>query len=216
MNSTGQQSIFEVPARRQGLRGLLGPATAEPVRRGAAVVELDVGRETLSLLAQVRIPASPTADYPISPRYALATIRDHAGDGKRPAADRKFRILASTAGGSAPDPCAVLGHRTPAAEERRPEAESPTTSRCSPEPRPADLVALSLTAPDPQHPSRPAVTADELASFYVEDGPGIFTAASGRIRTLWGWLAPSTRSARCRTRSSGASGRPRSRTRSAS
>ena len=53
------------------------------------------------------------------------------------------------------------------------------------------LVALSLTAPDPQDPSRPAVTADELASFYVEDGPGIFHRSLWqKIRTLWGWLGP--------------------------
>jgi patatin-like phospholipase/acyl hydrolase len=53
------------------------------------------------------------------------------------------------------------------------------------------LVALSLTAPDPDHPERPAVSANELASFYVEDGPVIFhRSLLQRLRTLWGWIGP--------------------------
>jgi uncharacterized protein len=53
------------------------------------------------------------------------------------------------------------------------------------------LVALSLTAPDPEHPERPSVSADELASFYVEDGPDIFhRSLLQKLRTLWGWLGP--------------------------
>ena len=53
------------------------------------------------------------------------------------------------------------------------------------------LVALSLTAPDPDHPERPAVSAGELARFYTEDGPGIFHRSLWqRLRTLWGWLGP--------------------------
>src|SRR3954453_14107882 len=53
------------------------------------------------------------------------------------------------------------------------------------------LVALSLTAPDPKQLERPAVSAEELASFYVEDGPGIFHRSLWqKIRTLWGWLGP--------------------------
>jgi patatin-like phospholipase/acyl hydrolase len=53
------------------------------------------------------------------------------------------------------------------------------------------LVALSLTAPDPDNPERPAVTGDELARFYTEDGPGIFHRSLWqRLRTLWGWLGP--------------------------
>src|SRR5262249_3800582 len=53
------------------------------------------------------------------------------------------------------------------------------------------LVALSLTAPDPQHPGRPAVSAAELADFYTEDGPKIFHRSLWqKLRTLWGWLAP--------------------------
>jgi patatin-like phospholipase/acyl hydrolase len=53
------------------------------------------------------------------------------------------------------------------------------------------LVALSLTAPDPQNPERPAVSANELAGFYTEDGPDIFHRSLWqKIRTLWGWLGP--------------------------
>jgi patatin-like phospholipase/acyl hydrolase len=53
------------------------------------------------------------------------------------------------------------------------------------------LVALSLTAPDAEHPERPAVSADELAGFYVEDGPEIFhRSLLQRLRTLWGWIGP--------------------------
>jgi patatin-like phospholipase/acyl hydrolase len=53
------------------------------------------------------------------------------------------------------------------------------------------LVALSLTAPDPQNPERPAASADDLARFYTEDGPKIFHRSLWqRLRTLWGWLGP--------------------------
>jgi patatin-like phospholipase/acyl hydrolase len=53
------------------------------------------------------------------------------------------------------------------------------------------LVALSVTAPDPDHPERPAVSGAELARFYTEDGPGIFRRSLvQKIRTLWGWIGP--------------------------
>ncbi len=53
------------------------------------------------------------------------------------------------------------------------------------------LVALSLTAPDPDNLERPAVSADLLARFYTEDGPKIFHRSLWqRLRTLWGWLGP--------------------------
>jgi patatin-like phospholipase/acyl hydrolase len=53
------------------------------------------------------------------------------------------------------------------------------------------LVALSLTVPDPDHPQRPAVSADQLARFYTEDGPDIFRRSLfHKLRTLWGWLGP--------------------------
>ena len=53
------------------------------------------------------------------------------------------------------------------------------------------LVALSLTAPDPENPQRPGVTGGELARFYTDDGPGIFHRSLWqKLRTLWGWLGP--------------------------
>ena len=53
------------------------------------------------------------------------------------------------------------------------------------------LVALSLTAPDPDRPGRPAVSADLLARFYTEDGPKIFhRSVWQKLITLWGWLGP--------------------------
>lgn len=53
------------------------------------------------------------------------------------------------------------------------------------------LVALSLTAPDPDKPERPAVSADLLARFYTEDGPKIFNRTVWqKLITLWGWLRP--------------------------
>jgi patatin-like phospholipase/acyl hydrolase len=53
------------------------------------------------------------------------------------------------------------------------------------------LVALSLTAPDPHHPERPAVSGAELARLYREDGPDIFhRSLLQKARTLGGWLGP--------------------------
>ena len=53
------------------------------------------------------------------------------------------------------------------------------------------LVALALTAPDPAEPSRPHVSAADLAAFYVEDGPVIFRRNLGhKLRTLWGYAGP--------------------------
>jgi predicted acylesterase/phospholipase RssA len=53
------------------------------------------------------------------------------------------------------------------------------------------LIALALTAPDPADPTRPRVSAAELAAFYVQDGPRIFRRSLGhRLRTLWGYVGP--------------------------
>jgi len=53
------------------------------------------------------------------------------------------------------------------------------------------LVALALTAPDPAEPTRPRVSAADLASFYVEDGPRIFhRTLLQKLRTLWGYAGP--------------------------
>lgn len=53
------------------------------------------------------------------------------------------------------------------------------------------LVALSLTTADPDDPSRPRVSAAELASLYVEDGPAIFRRSAWQVlRTLGGYAGP--------------------------
>jgi patatin-like phospholipase/acyl hydrolase len=53
------------------------------------------------------------------------------------------------------------------------------------------LVALSLTVPDAANPERPGVSGNELARFYIEDGPDIFhRSLFQKLRTLWGWLGP--------------------------
>lgn len=53
------------------------------------------------------------------------------------------------------------------------------------------LIALSLTAPDPDRRGRPLVRAGDLAKFYVEDGPAIFRRSPWqRLRTLDGFAGP--------------------------
>lgn len=53
------------------------------------------------------------------------------------------------------------------------------------------LIALSLTAPDPDLPGRPLVSARELAALYVEDGPAIFRRSLGqRLSTIDGLIGP--------------------------
>lgn len=53
------------------------------------------------------------------------------------------------------------------------------------------LLALALTAPDPEAPTRPRLAAGELIRLYEEEGPHIFSRGLvQRIRTLDGWIAP--------------------------
>src|SRR3954453_23191770 len=53
------------------------------------------------------------------------------------------------------------------------------------------MVALSLTVPMPGEPSRPKMSAAELASLYTDDGKAIFPRTLWRrIRTLWGLIGP--------------------------
>ena len=53
------------------------------------------------------------------------------------------------------------------------------------------LVALSLTARDPGEPSRPKISAEDLAKLYTDDGRTIFHLGLWRkIRTLWGLIGP--------------------------
>src|SRR6476620_2725402 len=94
---------------------------------------------------------------------------------QRPPTD-KFRILCVDGGGiRGLVPALVIAEL-----ERRLQARAGTQARV------ADyfhmfagtstggLVALSLSAPDPNDTERPAVSSKELARFYTEDGPGIF------------------------------------------
>jgi patatin-like phospholipase/acyl hydrolase len=105
----------------------------------------------------------------------------------------RFRILCVDGGGIR----GLIPARVIAELERRLQREA------GPEARASDyfhmfagtstggLVALSLTAPDPKRPDRPAVSGEDLARFYTEDGPEIFhRSLLHKLRTLWGWLGP--------------------------
>jgi predicted acylesterase/phospholipase RssA len=52
------------------------------------------------------------------------------------------------------------------------------------------LLALGLTVPDPKHPERPRLSAEELADLYVSDGPRIFDGTLQKLLSLGGWIAP--------------------------
>jgi patatin-like phospholipase/acyl hydrolase len=52
------------------------------------------------------------------------------------------------------------------------------------------LLALAVTAPDPERPERPRLSGEELAHLYVTDGPRIFGDRLQRLRSLWGWIGP--------------------------
>lgn len=53
------------------------------------------------------------------------------------------------------------------------------------------LIALGLTAPEPESPGRPLLSAQGLVRLYREDGPRIFTRGLWwRLRSLGGWAAP--------------------------
>jgi patatin-like phospholipase/acyl hydrolase len=58
------------------------------------------------------------------------------------------------------------------------------------------LLALGLTAPDPNRPGRPRLTGEELVKLYLEDGPRVFGDRLHQILSLWGWIAPKHSSSR--------------------
>jgi uncharacterized protein len=105
----------------------------------------------------------------------------------------RFRILCVDGGGiRGLIPALVVGEIERRLQERAgPQARASDYFHMFAGTSTGGLVALSLTAPDPNEPERPAVSADQLARFYTEDGPGIFHRSLWqRLRTLWGWLGP--------------------------
>jgi uncharacterized protein len=52
------------------------------------------------------------------------------------------------------------------------------------------LLALGATVPDPERPTRPRFTGEELCDLYVKEGPGIFADRRQRLLSLGGWIGP--------------------------
>src|SRR5882757_1371814 len=105
----------------------------------------------------------------------------------------KFRILCVDGGGiRGLIPALVIAEMERRIQkERGPEARVSDYFQMFAGTSTGGLVALSLTAPDPQNPQRPQVSAEELARFYTEDGPKIFHRSLWqKLRTIWGWLGP--------------------------
>jgi hypothetical protein len=52
------------------------------------------------------------------------------------------------------------------------------------------LLAIGVTAPDPQRPGRPKLTGADLVDLYLTEGPRIFGDTLHKILSLGGWIAP--------------------------
>jgi uncharacterized protein len=52
------------------------------------------------------------------------------------------------------------------------------------------LIALGLTAPDPDRPRVPRMDGERLVSLYRDRGPGIFAFTPQRVLSLDGWIGP--------------------------
>ena len=52
------------------------------------------------------------------------------------------------------------------------------------------LLAIGVTAPDPERPGRPRLSGDELVDLYLEEGPTIFGDTVHKILSLGGWIRP--------------------------
>jgi uncharacterized protein len=52
------------------------------------------------------------------------------------------------------------------------------------------LIALGLTAPDPEHPGRPRLSGADLVELYLSDGPEIFGDTVHKLLSLGGWIGP--------------------------
>jgi patatin-like phospholipase/acyl hydrolase len=52
------------------------------------------------------------------------------------------------------------------------------------------LLALGLTVPDPEDPTRPKLSGERLTDLYVAEGPGIFGDRLQKLLSLGGWISP--------------------------
>jgi Patatin-like phospholipase len=52
------------------------------------------------------------------------------------------------------------------------------------------LLAIGVTAPDPDRPGRPKLTGEELADLYLSEGPTIFGDTLHKILSVGGWIRP--------------------------
>jgi patatin-like phospholipase/acyl hydrolase len=58
------------------------------------------------------------------------------------------------------------------------------------------LLALGLTAPDPDYPGRPRLSGADLVELYMTEGPRIFGDTLHKLISLGGWIAPKHSAAR--------------------
>jgi hypothetical protein len=52
------------------------------------------------------------------------------------------------------------------------------------------LIALGLTAPDPEHAGRPRLSGADLVELYRTDGPQIFGDTAHKLLSVGGWIGP--------------------------
>jgi hypothetical protein len=52
------------------------------------------------------------------------------------------------------------------------------------------LLAIGVTAPDPERPGRPRLSGDDLVDLYLGEGPTIFGDTVHKILSLGGWIRP--------------------------
>jgi patatin-like phospholipase/acyl hydrolase len=52
------------------------------------------------------------------------------------------------------------------------------------------LLAIGVTAPDPERPARPKLSGEDLVDLYLSEGPTIFGDTLHKALSLWGWIGP--------------------------
>jgi uncharacterized protein len=52
------------------------------------------------------------------------------------------------------------------------------------------LLALGLTVPDPEQPTRPKLSGEKLKDLYISEGPEIFGDTLHKLLSLGGWIGP--------------------------